>query len=167
MIKIFILFITFTILISAQQKNKQIVDEKSGKMMLIGVCDRTAFADTSFAWWFNSEYENYSPDSLSISILKPIMGNTTITIIMGSWCSDSRIEVPRFYKIIDAVGYDADKLKLICVDRDKKSPDGEVEKLEIKLVPTFIFYIGGKEIGRVLESPKKKMEEDLVSILVN
>lgn len=148
----------------SQNVNKQILDEKSGKNMLIGICDKSAFNDSSYSWWFNPEYENYQPDSMTIAALKEKKVDCAITIVMGSWCSDSKREVPRFYKILELIGYDLKKLNLICVDRKKESPEGNIPNLNIKFVPTFIFFRDGKEIGRIIETPKKRLEEDIVEI---
>ena len=152
--------------IYAQEKNKLVTDENSGKPMLIGLCDRTAFADTSFSWWFNSEYELYPADSVEVVRFSKKLKDVKITIVMGTWCSDSRREVPRFYKILDQVGFNTQNLTLICVDRNKTAPDGLVEKLDIKLVPTIIFIRDDKEIGRIVETPKENLERDLVKIVV-
>jgi thiol-disulfide isomerase/thioredoxin len=165
--KIFIFFLLFASISSAQEKNKLSVDEKSGKPMLIGICDRTAFADSNFSWWFNSEMDMYSVDSVTLKDVSDKLKDVKITIVMGTWCSDSKREVPRFFKILDLPGYDQKNLTLICVDRNKNATGNEVEKLEIKLVPTFIFYKNDVEIGRIVETPKESLEKDLVKILLN
>lgn len=134
--------------------------------MLIGLCDRTAFADTSFAWWFNSEFENYSVDSVTLNAAAKL-NNVKITIVLGTWCSDSKREVPRFFKILDKLSFDQKNLTLICVDRKKTAPACEVEKLDIKLVPTFIIYKDDVEIGRIVETPKESLEKDLVKLVIN
>ena len=152
--------------IYAQEKNKLVTDEKSGKLMLIGICDRTAFADSNFSWWFNSEYDNYTPDSSEVLKLSNLIVVVKITIVMGTWCSDSRREVPRFYKILDKAGYNTQNLTLVCVDRNKTSPNGLVDKLDIKLVPTIICRRDDQEIGRIVETPKETLEKDLVKMVV-
>ena len=40
----------------AQQKHKLTVDARTGKPMLIGEVNRKAFQDSSFASWFNTQY---------------------------------------------------------------------------------------------------------------
>ena len=164
---IFLILLMFSSFLLAQEKNKLTVDEKSGKPMLIGICDRTAFADSNFAWWFNSEMDMYSVDSVTLKDVSAKMKDVKITIVMGTWCSDSKREVPRFFKILDLLGYNEKNLTLICVDRNKKATGNEVDKLEIKLVPTFIFYKNDAEIGRIVETPKVSLEKDLLGILVN
>lgn len=145
----------------AQDLNKQVIDEKSEKPILIGYSNKEAFRDSSFGWWFNSTYENYSLNKDTLDLIKPYIKNYDITIVMGTWCSDSRREVPRFFKILDTLGYDYNRLKTINVDREKKDITGEVENLNMKLVPTFIFYYQGREIGRIVEFPKGILEGDI------
>lgn len=161
-----ILFLILTFGISyAQQHNKMILDEKSGKQMLIGICDRTAFADTNYSWWFNAEYDNYAPDSTVVAKIKALVPAYKVKIVMASWCGDSRREVPRFYKIMDVAGFDYKNFELVCVDRDKQSEEGDVDKLDIKFVPTFIFSKNDVELGRIIEMPKGKLEENILEIV--
>jgi len=153
------------ILISAQSFNKTIIEEKSSKPILVGLCDRTAFADTNFSWWYKSEYDNYETNKNDLDTIKAKIAGVRIVAVMGSWCSDSRREAPRLFKIIDELKIDSPAVKLICVDRDKKTEGTEIENLDIKLVPTFIFYRGEKELGRIVESPQTTLEGDIKSIL--
>ena len=163
--KIFTILMLFVFTVVAQEKNKSLIDDISGKIMLVGLCDREAFVDTNFAWWFDSGYKFYHPDTAVISQLKEFKNNYTITIVMGTWCSDSRREVPRFYKILDELKYPEESIKLISVDRDKVGVDNNVESLNIELVPTFIIYSDGEEIGRIIETPTESLEKDLLKIL--
>ncbi len=164
--KLVLFLIVSSALIFAQEKNKMSVDEKTGKPILLGICDRSAFADTSFSWWFNSEHDNYTVDSAAVKEISDKLNDVKITIVMGTWCSDSRREVPRFFKILDQLNYDQKNLTLICVDRKRSDPAGDVEKLDIKLLPTIIFYRDNNEIGRVVETPKESLEKDIAKILL-
>ncbi len=153
------------VFISAQNINKTIIEEKSGKPILVGVCDRTAFADTNFSWWYKPGYDNYETNKTDLDTIKQKLSDVKIIIVAGSWCSDSRREVPRLFKIVDELKIDSPAVKLICVDRDKKAEGTEIEKLDIKLVPTFIFYCDEKELGRIVESPQTTLEGDIKDIL--
>ena len=84
---------------------------------------------------------------------------------MGTWCKDSRREVPRIYRILDAVGFYEPRLTLINLDREKSSPGKEESDLNIHHVPTVILYNNGNEIGRIIEYPVQSLEEDMVAIL--
>ncbi len=159
----FFLLVTFTAF--SQNVNFMSKDSMTGKPMLLGNCTREAFNDSSFSWWFNSEYNMYEVDSTSLAKISDKINNIDITIIMGTWCSDSRTLVPEFYKILDYFNYPSDKVKLIMVDRDKKGRNDEIADLNIHLVPTFIFYKDGKEEGRIIEAPAKTLEKDMVRIL--
>lgn len=165
--KLLIVLIMISSLIIGEDKNKIIIDSKSGKPILVGICDREAFADTNFAWWFNSGYKFYKPDEEIIKQLSKIDSTYSISIVMGTWCSDSRRETPRFYKILDEINFSEEKLKLINVDREKNGISFDVTKLNIELVPTFIFYKNGNEIGRIIESPHVSLEKDFLDIIQN
>jgi len=149
----------------AQQKNCLIKDAANGKPMLIGYCTREAFSDSSFSWWFNSEYNMYEVDSTALKNASEKLKNDKITIVMGTWCSDSRREVPRFYKILDYLGYPSDKVKLIMVNRNKKGSSDETDGLNIERVPTIIFYKNDKELGRIVEYPQESLDKDMVKII--
>ena len=163
--KLLIIIILISSLIIGEDKNKIIVDSKSGKPMLVGICDRDAFVDTNFAWWFNSGYKFYTPDEATITQITEIDFDYNITIVMGTWCSDSRRETPRFYRILDEIQFPEEKLMLINVDRDMTGISFDVSNLNIEFVPTFIIYKNNKEIGRIIESPQISLEEDFLEIL--
>ena len=148
-----------------EQTNKIVTDTVSGMPMLIGQCTREAFQDSSFKWWWMSEYDLYKVDSTNLNEIKDGLKNVNVKLVMGTWCSDSRREVPRFFKILDSVNYSSDNVKIICVDEDKHAEDNELAGLKIDLVPTFIFYKDGQELGRIVESPKETLEKDMLKIL--
>lgn len=147
------------------QENKLIKDGNSNKLMLVGSFEMEALKDSNFGWWFNSEYSNYEIDTKTLNPIINLFEGKVIKIVLGTWCSDSRREVPRFLKILNYVGYPEDKIFFIGVDRDKKGLSNEVDGIEIDLVPTFIIYESGKEVGRIIESPIVSLEQDLSEIL--
>lgn len=154
-----------SVVLHAQINCKFVIDEKSEKTMAVGIGDRTVFADTNFAWWYDSEYNNYEIQETSLDSIRERISEVNIKIVLGTWCSDSRREVPRFIKILDECNYDQAKLKLIFVDRKKEAVDTEVNTLNIALVPTFIVYRNAEEIGRIIEVPKTNLESDLIKII--
>jgi len=152
----------------AQEKNKIVIDESSEKPMIVGYTTREAFKDTNFAWWFNSGYENYEVDTAVIDNISERLILTDITIVMGTWCSDSREEVPGFLKILDYADFPEDQIVIISVDRSKEIKNVELEETpDIELVPTFIFYYDGVEIGRITERPEETLEKDMTEIVKN
>lgn len=165
--KIFvILYLLSIVAVKAQDTNHIIVDEKSGKQMLFGFCTREALQDTNFAWWFNSEYQNYEIDSTSLDGLRDVINDYNVLIFMGTWCSDSRREVPRLLKIFDWLGLPEKDIAIFCVGRDKHAGDQVVDDMEIELVPTIIFYHQGDEVGRIIETPDESLEIDMKEIIL-
>lgn len=154
----------FSSLVLSQNKNK-IIQDSNLEPMLIGYCTREAFNDSVFTSWFNLEYKSYNPDSSTIKILKEKMKDIEITLIMGSWCDDSRIHIPNLYKILDDINYPMEEITLIAVNEDKKSEGDEIEGLAIDLVPTIIFHKNNSELGRIVEMPNESIEEDMLRIV--
>ena len=166
--------LTFTLFIIsifcgiAQPYNQEVViDGKSP--VLLGKINQAGLMEGTYDKWFSKNYENYEPKVDVVAQLKNELSTYTITAFMGTWCGDSKREVPRFYKILNQANFPLERLTLIAVSRDreayKQSPGGEEEGLNIHRVPTFIFYKNGKEVNRIVESPVETLEEDIVAIL--
>jgi len=58
------------------------------------------------------------------------------------------------------------KITYINIDREKKEPADLLAGLNIQSVPTFIVLLNGKEIGRIVETPKVSVEQDISDILM-
>jgi thiol-disulfide isomerase/thioredoxin len=139
-------------------------DEKKNEPMLIGTVTRSMLTEGSFGDWFQKSYDIHKPDQRTLDKVNKDFLNLRITIILGTWCGDSREFVPPFLKILDNLNFPESNLKLICVNRQKQGVSDEVKDLNVQLVPVFIFYRGDKEIGRIIESPKEGLEKDFLRI---
>jgi hypothetical protein len=148
----------------AQKTNRVVKDPILHREVLVGNCNRHGLETGLFSTWFNSQYKNYQPEAALVKEIARKMHSTHITIVFGSWCGDSKMQVGRFYKILDEAGY-TKKPKVIAVTRSLKAGDVDISGLHIRRIPTFIVYRNGKEIGRIVESPKKSLEADLLQIL--
>jgi thiol-disulfide isomerase/thioredoxin len=84
---------------------------------------------------------------------------------MGTWCEDSQREVPRFFKIIDALEANDQVKTIVGLNEDKVSHDGSAELAGVTNVPTFVFSKDGEEINRIVEFPIISLEQDILSIL--
>ena len=84
---------------------------------------------------------------------------------MGTWCHDSKREVPRFYKILNTLNYDQTNLQIVGLNKDKKGYFNDYSYLNIKNTPTFIFFKNDEEIGRIIERPKGSLELQIQNIL--
>jgi len=108
----------------------------------------------------------YRPDDGLIEVLKSKIGDVdSIEIYFAFWCGDSENNVPQFIKILDRSGVGRNLVSYIKADRKKPGEKYYFEKVKVERVPTFIFYRDGKEVGRIIENPKKSLEEDMLEIL--
>jgi thiol-disulfide isomerase/thioredoxin len=149
----------------AAQDYKIIKYADSENTILVGVSPRSAYQDDNFKEWFNSEYTNYKLDIELLFAHKEKFEQKLIKIVLGTWCSDSRREVPRFVKMLDFINFPDDKIFFMNVDKSKKGIENEVDELDIEFVPTFIIYEDGEEIGRIVETPIETLEKDFINIV--
>ncbi len=104
----------------------------------------------------------YIPKDEAVKKIASVKEKTKIVVVFGYWCPDSQRNVPRFFTIMWKAQNPNISYELIPVGRGKNPLR---EKLNIKRIPTFIIYREGKEIGRIVENPRKTLEEDLAEIL--
>jgi hypothetical protein len=131
--------------------------------MLYGLVTRAELFEEYPSW--QKIFEEYKPEPQTISALSKIR-DIEVDIFFGTWCVDSKMEVPRFFKILDQSGFiRPDQVTLWAVDREKKLENGLAQKNEIHFVATFIFKKDGIEIGRIIEQPDDLLEKDILSIV--
>lgn len=140
--------------------------EESGTKIITGTFDRQVLQDdTDFNSWYSFRYKEYSIDTTKLQTISSLSNGTTYLVILGTWCGDSKREVPHLLKILDSAKIQNGQIQLLGVDRSKKSEDGTSEKYVITHVPTIIVFKEGKELGRIVEVPAETLESDLVKIL--
>ena len=133
---------------------------------LLGYFTPDRLTTAPYSAWYIKGYDEYQFDTDVINKLQDISkNNLSIIIVMGTWCPDSRREVPRFMRILDIWKFPVAKVTFIGVDNNKLSPVGDHDKLDIERVPTFIIYKNNIEAGRIIENPKTSLEQDMVDIL--
>ncbi|MDC0669776.1 TlpA family protein disulfide reductase [Nannocystis radixulma] len=98
--------------------------------------------------------------------LKSVPPGAEVTVIFGTWCGDSRREVPRLWRALDAAGSPLPfALKLVGVDRQKTAPGLDKAAIDLKYVPTVIVVRDGREVGRIVESAPAGIEAELLALL--
>ncbi len=160
--------VLFTTISLFAQTPVQIMDEKSGTLILVGESDPKMLTEGEFGVSYATEFSNYVVDSILINQLNTILQNDpeiALTIVLATWCGDSKEQVPRFFKIKSLLTSSFSSLKIICVDREKKAGNLDISDLKIEKVPTFIFSEKGIELGRIVETPMKTIENDIIRIL--
>lgn len=163
-----IITLIFTFQLNAQNINVEIT-ENTKTPYLLGKIDKNGLEGEHYKSWFTKNHEDYKPNTTITNAITSELKNYTITLFMGTWCGDSKKEVPRLYKVLEACNFPMDQLTVIAVSRQsnmyKQSPQHEEAGLNIHRVPTAIFYKNGKEINRIVEHPVKTFEEDIQNII--
>lgn len=132
---------------------------------IIGIFERKELSNNPHAEWFNQNYSDYNLDKKTLDKLKPLFEDIEITVFMGTWCSDSRKEIPVFFKLIDKLRINENSIELIGMTLEKTTPDRLELNQNLINVPTFIFKKDGKEINRIVEFPLETIEKDILEIL--
>lgn len=115
--------------------------------------------------WVKAQVE-VTPDAESARALASVEPGAEVTVFLGTWCEDSRREVPRFWRALDEAGGTVPfEVRHIGVDRAKKEPAELVTGSDVRYVPTFIVSRGGHEEGRIVESSPRGIERDLLALL--
>jgi thiol-disulfide isomerase/thioredoxin len=115
--------------------------------------------------WVRSEVEA-APDDTAAKGLAAVEPGAEVTVFLGTWCGDSRREVPRLWKALDAAGGSVPfHIRYVGVDRAKAEPAAEVQAGGIHFVPTLIVARNGQEVGRIVEEPPHGVEADLLALL--
>lgn len=145
------------------------VKDHNGNPQLLGKATRERLRQAPYGDWFNKNYDAYPVDSAAAGQLRAGLAGKRLMVFMGTWCGDSRREVPRFLKILDCCGIDSASVDIVTVSNAdslyKQSPGHEERGRDIFRVPDFIILDHGKEIGRIVESPVASLEKDLQSIV--
>ena len=110
---------------------------------------------------FKTGYDNYVPSDFSVLKYDDI----SVVIFFGTWCHDSKRELPKALKIFNEIGINNENIELIAVGLDKKEPQGRAAKLKLMFTPTLIFFRGSQEIGRIIEKPVISLEKDIALII--
>jgi hypothetical protein len=126
-----------------------------------GLFDRVDLIQTK---WYAPNYARYNPNpALMKKLIALYDPNVKIDIVFGFWCSDSEIQVPAFLRVVDSLQVIGKEFTQNLIATDKSKTYGSNQKVEY--VPTFIFSKFGQEVGRIVETPQKSMEKDIIAIL--
>jgi thiol-disulfide isomerase/thioredoxin len=138
--------------------------------VLFGSIPVDTLSSAPYQSWYSQNYNNYQINAgVKNELASNQFKNISIEAFFGSWCGDSKREVPRFKRILDETGFAKKNFKLIGLGAAdslyKQSPGAEEKGKAIFRVPVFIVYKNGKEIGRINEYPVESLERDLLNIV--
>lgn len=158
-----IILLCFALAVNAQQNA---VPDK----VIYGQCSVADLTQAPYNKWFNTGLEAYVPDESAIGLIKKTgLKDIEIEVFFGTWCGDSQRELPRFLKVLSALSFPQNRLKLIALGGSdslyKQGPHHEEAGKGLYRVPVFIINKNGREIGRINEFPVYSFEKDLYTIL--
>lgn len=152
-----------TVTIEPTPEVVQIEDDQQN--LLIGKFTKEDLQKAPYQSWFKSEYDQFKPSAEAMEIIKTNIADYEIMVFMGTWCDDSKRDVPKLIKILDETGFDLAKLTMVGVDRNKTTPEKLEEGWDLDRVPSIIFSKNGKEINRFVEYPRETIEADIAKIV--
>ncbi len=110
--------------------------------------------------------QTYQPAPAAIAALAKETRPVTMTVVLGTWCGDSKEFVPRVLKSVRAASNPNLAVRLVALDNDFLHPQDVIGGRRIINVPTVVLESEGRELGRITETPAgATMEEDLAAIL--
>jgi Thioredoxin len=108
----------------------------------------------------------YEPAPAAVAAAAAEKRDVTMTVVLGTWCGDSKEFVPRVLKTLHEAANPRIRVQLVALDNQFLHPQDAIANRRIINVPTVILESGGHEIGRITETPAgATMEEDLAAIL--
>ncbi len=162
---LFIISVFSTQLLFAQ--STEITKDASGGKIINGFMTKNDLSsDTAFTWYAQNQ-KGYTPEQSALQAFKSAKDSIHILAFAGTWCSDTKNLLPKFFALTDAAGFSQDHITLLGVDRNKKTVHHLAEAFKVINVPTFIVLKNGQEVGRVVEYGKYGMFDKELGEIIN
>ena len=153
-------------IIAQSQNHRDNVNEEKPKQDSLMLVGRFSFENwqREMNWQLDT---NYHIDAHKINEFDDLIAKNNISFLIfaGSWCPDSRSELPKIIELFKEANLNESKYELLGVDRMKFEPSGKYLEYKIERVPTLIVLKDGKEIGRIVEYPAGNWIDDIIGII--
>jgi thiol-disulfide isomerase/thioredoxin len=134
-----------------------------GQVELLGELTRDEILQNLPDW--QAVAASYSPNLDVITRLQAVNEEIQIEIFLGTWCPDSKQHVSAYFKIMDLVQNPLIRTTYIGIPRDRDDRQEYTQGKNIERIPTFIVTQRGQEAGRIVETPRISVEEDIWKII--
>jgi hypothetical protein len=134
-----------------------------GQVELLGELTRDEILQNLPDW--QAVAASYSPNLDVITRLQAVNEEIQIEIFLGTWCPDSKQHVSAYFKIMDLVQNPLIRTTYIGIPRDRDDRQEYTQGKNIERIPTFIVTLRGQEAGRIVETPRISVEEDIWKII--
>ncbi len=112
-------------------------------------------------YWYEEAYRNYTVDLNKAELLSSRLDSVNfINVFANPDCGTCRIEVPRIYKIIEALPRNNEKLQLIVLDEYNTEPTDTYKYYGVKSTPTLVIVYFSNKITKF--SPKFDVLSELI-----
>jgi len=105
----------------------------------------------------------YTPNPASLAKLRKQAAPVRLVVYFGSWCPHCKEMIPHLLRVEDEIKGSKIQIDYHGLPQDFKDPD--VQRLNIREVPTAIVYRNGKEIGRITRNDWAAPEVSLSVLL--
>ncbi|WP_185957210.1 TlpA family protein disulfide reductase [Gracilimonas mengyeensis] len=137
----------------AAQSSAQLIGEVTKEQILK--------SDRIYEIYFN----RYQPENEAVEYLQALQDSISIYVFWGSWCPESKKQVPRLIKTLDRAGNENINAHYIGTDAQKKFPKEFLKKFDIKYIPTVMVLKSQLEVGRIDQKPNIPIEKALIQVL--
>jgi thiol-disulfide isomerase/thioredoxin len=107
----------------------------------------------------------YAPGPEAVDRLRAVSREVVVEVFLGTWCDDSKSHVSGFLKVLEVVDNPLIRATYVGVPEDKTKRSPFLQGKDIIKIPTFIVLVDGVEKGRIVETPVKTVEDDLLAII--
>lgn len=130
----------------------------------VGIVERAAIEEDLPAW--RAARESATVNAEAAGRLTSVAPGASVDVYLGTWCGDSRRELARLWAAFDAAGGTLPfTVRYVGVDRAKQAPDGLLDGVGLRYVPTIVVKRDGREVGRIVESAPEGVEVALGALL--
>ena len=155
MLKSFFILLTLVGFMKPSEASAQfLIRDSAGVKIFNGLLRKADLEQEQSFTWMRNNISWYKPNADAVKHLARLKETIHLILFGGTWCEDSQIIIPQFFKLMDAAAFPESSLTIIGVERNKKTLSQLSEALNIEKVPTIMVMQKGKEIGRVIEYGK-------------
>lgn len=132
--------------------------------VLVGALERERI-EAAVPEWVRVQVES-EIDAAAAQALAAVPPGAELTVYLGTWCEDSRREIPRLWRALDETGGLVPfEIRYVGVDREKEEPAELLRGAGLEYVPTLVVHRDGREVGRVVEESPEGIEIHLLALL--
>lgn len=127
-----------------------------------GLVGRISFFEwKNSQFWYEESYRNYTVDINKVELLASKLDSVNfVYVFANTHCGTCLIEVPRIYKIMEALPRNVDKIHLIGLDEYNTEPTQTYKYYGIKSTPTIVIVMYSNKIIKF--SPKYDILSELI-----